>query len=68
MMYVKPIGTHLITSHLMEHGNQFKSQMNTAGVSVLGLRDTKPRGRFDESDTVITNLVEEKNNVHKKLL
>jgi hypothetical protein len=46
----------------------FKNQVYTTGVEVLGLNQKKHRDWFDENDVAIKQLIETKNFLHKSLL
>ena len=48
--------------------DQFKTKVYEVGVDVLGLRTRIHRDWFDENDAAITKLLEEKNQLHQKLL
>ena len=47
---------------------QFKTQVYTEAVDVLGIKKTNHRGWFDENDASITKLLNKKNKLHEKLL
>ena len=47
---------------------QFKTQVYTVGVDVLGLKKSKHRDWVDENDAAITKLLKEKNMLHEKVL
>ena len=47
---------------------QFKTQVYTVGVDVLGLKNSKHRDWFYENDAAITKPLKEKNMLHEKVL
>ena len=47
---------------------QFKTQVYTVAVDVLGIKKTNHRDWFDENDASCTKLLNEKNRLHEKLL
>ena len=48
--------------------DQFKPQVSTVAVDVLGIEKTKHRDQFDENDAAISKLLNEKNRLHEKHL